>query len=81
LSEEKFDLVKNLIHAIPSELIILNDSTFGCPDCADQGGINIVYNKNGSIKQWKADQDNIRNPEFLHEFRDQINEKIQLLNF
>lgn len=80
LSDAEFNLVKNLIQAIPSELIMLNDSTFGCPDCADQGGINIEYSKNGIVKQWKLDQYNTHNPEFLHEFRDQVNEKIQVLN-
>lgn len=80
LSNEKFNLVKNLINAVPSELIILNDSTFGCPNCADQGGVNVRYHKNGVEKRWVMDQHNDYNPEFLRDFKNEINKKIQLLN-
>ena len=80
LSNDQFDLVKNLPDFFPSNLLNENDKTFGCPDCADQGGIFIQYVKGNSIKSWRIDQSKGQVPSYLHSFMDQINEKIGLIN-
>ena len=41
LPQEDYDLVSDLMDFFPNELLSLADSTFGCPDCADQGGLFI----------------------------------------
>ena len=77
LNYDKFDKVRDL--SIPEEL--LNDPTevFGCPDCADGGGLFIQYSDNGVTKSWRIDQDKNRVPTYLHDFIDDVNEKISML--
>lgn len=52
---EKYYLAKKLIDNFPSYLIDNPDKTFGCPDCADQGGIHIEIKENGRTKRWHFD--------------------------
>ena len=79
LENDKFEQVKNLAEFFPNQL--LNDNNvFGCPDCADGGGLFIQYSENGNIKSWRIDQPKRNVPEYLHNFIDKVNEKIALLN-
>ncbi len=55
LSVEKYDIAKKLIDNFPKYLIDNPDKTFGCPDCADQGGIHIEIQENGKITKWHFD--------------------------
>ena len=80
LDNAKFEQVKDLANHIPSNLLNENESVFGCPDCADQGGLFIEISKNGVKKSWRIDQQKDNVPEYLHNFMDQVNEKIQLIN-
>ena len=73
-------LFKNLSDFIPNELWDESSTTFGCPDCYDQGGIFIKYKNGSNSKNWKIDQTQIDIPTYLHEFIDMVNEKIQLIN-
>lgn len=77
---EKFDLVKDLVTDLPQNLIDSPDSTFGCPDCADQGGIYIEYRKNDVVHKWKIDNDNTPLPAYLQEFKAKVKTKIELIN-
>ena len=77
LSQSKFTLVEDLESFIPQGLIALPDSTFGCPDCADQGGVFIQYAHDGVVQSWRIDQSA---PFFLEDFVDKVNEKITLIN-
>lgn len=45
LSEQKFDLAKDLINSFPADLLKETTNTFGCPDCADGGGLYIEYKR------------------------------------
>lgn len=80
LGNTKFDLVKNLMDYFPDNLLNENDTVFGCPDCADQGGLYIEYNFNGIRKFWIIDQSKGSVPIYLHDFMDKANEKIDLIN-
>lgn len=80
LGSDKFDQVKDLIFSVPDQLLNENDSTFGCPDCLDQGGLLIQYSKNGNLKTWRIDQIKDAVPSYLHDFMDEVNEKIALIN-
>lgn len=55
LPAEKYVLAKKLIDDFPKYLVNNPDKTFGCPDCADQGGIHIEIMENGQITKWHFD--------------------------
>ena len=80
LGADKFDEVKDLALLFPNQLLFESKSTFGCPDCADGGGIFIQYADNGKIQSWRIDQDKDQIPNYLHNFVDKVNEKIALIN-
>jgi len=80
LDNDKFNAVKDLVDFFPNELLTSNETTFGCPDCADGGGLFIQYSKNGTIRNWNIDQTKANVPSYLHSFIDKVNEKIQLIN-
>ena len=80
LPADKFDLVVDLPDDFPTELLEEEDGVFGCPDCADQGGLLIRYAKNGAVRTWRIDQNKNEGPAYLHAFMDRINEKIDLIN-
>ncbi|MEP5339198.1 MAG: hypothetical protein ABJL44_16330 [Algibacter sp.] len=80
LETDKFELAKDLINFLPAELLSDTETTFGCPDCADGGGLFIEYSKNGVIQNWRIDQMQNNVPTYLHDFVDKVNEKIALIN-
>ena len=80
LSNNKFEEVKDLIEFFPNELLKSDKSIFGCPDCADGGGLFIQYSENGKLKTWRIDQDKKNVPSYLHGFIDKVNDKIRIIN-
>jgi hypothetical protein len=80
LENDKFELVKDLIDSLPSELLSNSETTIGCPDCADGGGIFIEFSINGIVKNYTIDQSKNDIPSYLHDFTDKVNEKIDLIN-
>ena len=80
LKNGEYAEVKDLVDFFPSELWNENVTTFGCPDCIDQGGLHIEYKKDGVFKTWRIDQSKNDVPAYLHNFMDKINEKIGLIN-
>ena len=80
LGNNQFEQVKNLIDFFPNQLLNQSETVFGCPDCADGGGIFIQYSENGNVKSWRIDTNKNNVPSYLHNFIDKVNEKIVLLN-
>lgn len=80
LSSEKFVQLKDIIDYFPNKLLNEKDTSFGCPDCRDQGGVFIQYSENGILKSWRIDKNKDVIPEYLHSFIDKVNEKIRLIN-
>lgn len=80
LEHSKFELVKDLKNAIPSQLLDDNTPIFGCPDCADGGGLFIQYSKNGKAQSWRIDKIKSHVPDYLHAFMDQVNANIALIS-
>ncbi len=80
LNKDKFERVNDLIDFFPNELLNTNETVFGCPDCADGGGLFIQYSENGRLKTWRIDQDKENVPSYLYNFIDKVNEKIMLIN-
>ena len=80
LENSKFEKAKNLVDFFPNQLLNENETVFGCPDCADGGGLFIQYSENGNVKSWRIDQRKDNVPNYLHNFIDKVNEKIGLIN-
>ncbi|AYB33842.1 hypothetical protein [Chryseolinea soli] len=79
LSDEKYQLVKDLVNKIPQELLSESSTTIGCPDCADGGGTYIEINSADGKRFWYIDNNNRETPEYLHDFIEEVNEKINQL--
>jgi hypothetical protein len=80
LNNEQFELVNDLADFFPVQLLNESDAVFGCPDCADGGGLFIQFSDNGVLKSWRIDQVQNNVPNYLHDFIDQVNARIVLIN-
>ncbi|MEH6679901.1 MAG: hypothetical protein V7724_05100 [Sediminicola sp.] len=80
LDNALFEEVKDVVDFLPDQLLKDNETVFGCPDCADGGGLFIQYLDNGNLKTWRIDQMKENVPSYLHNFMDKVNEKIALIN-
>lgn len=80
LGNEKFELVKNLQEAIPQKLLETDQERFGCPDCADQGGLLLEICRKGKVNTWAIDQRKSDVPAYLHDIMDTLNEAIATIN-
>ena len=79
LSIDKYYLARVLIDKFPSYLISNPDKTFGCPDCADQGGIHIEIKENGQIKRWHFDTTISNLPAIIQEYVEDVSDVIEKL--
>lgn len=68
LSNEKYNIAKVLAEDIPDYLLNNPDKTFGCPDCADQGGVHVELCKNGETYFWHIDTDISQQPDEIKEY-------------
>ena len=72
--------VNDLPDFFPNQLLNESETVFGCPDCADGGGIFIQYSENGNVTSWRIDQVKSNVSSYLHDFIDKVNEKIGIIN-
>lgn len=79
LSEEKFNLVKDLADDFPTDLLSEKNITIGQPDAGDWGGYYIEYSKNGVHKFWLIDKMTSNVPAKYHAFLSKVEKKIELL--
>lgn len=68
-----------LLAAVPAELYSSEETTFGCPDCADQGGYYISVKKDGEVKTWRIDTQDQSLPAFLLPFHQKLIETFEQL--
>lgn len=80
LDHEKFELVKSLKDNIPFELTQKTNHVIGAPDASDGGGVYFAIVNDRETKFWLIDQFDQNIPEYLRSFKDQINQRIQLIN-
>ena len=80
LERADFERAQELLTVFPDSLLAQPDARFGCPDCRDQGGLYIEYQQGSRRGSWAIDQDQDEVPAYLHDFMDQVNETIRLLN-
>lgn len=79
LSQKEFEQAKDLIDYFPSRLLKERETVFGCPDCADGGGLYIEYNFNGVRRFWSIDKTKTDLPNEFLTFFAIVDEKIALL--
>jgi hypothetical protein len=72
LANSKYVIAKQLFDDMPEYLRNNTDQTFGCPDCADQGGIHIVLFQNGKTESWHIDTNIEQQPEEIRNYVAQV---------
>lgn len=80
LSDEQYELARDLNRYFPHQLLEEEGRVIGQPDAGDWGGLYIEYGYQGERQFWLIDQKKSNLPEYLHVFRDKVNEKIALIN-
>ena len=80
LDQELYYQVKDLEDKIPQEMFDSPQNVYGCPDCADGGGLLIDYRKKGKTRKWALDYTKHELPVQIGKFVDAIHEKIYLIN-
>lgn len=73
LSSTEYDLVKDLINYVPSELFSESDTIIGMPDAYDQGGYYLELRNSVETRFWLIDTDQDNIPSYLHAFTDTLN--------
>lgn len=81
LADSLYEQVADIIDFFPEALLSDSNTTFGCPDCLDQGGIMVqLVIDNDLIGHWRIDRIKTEVPTYLHDFVDEIELKIELIN-
>jgi hypothetical protein len=81
LSDEKFQQLKNIPSSIPSELInyTKDEETFGCPDCADQGGYYLELIREGKKhKTFRIDTNTDQLQDYVKKAAEEIRKAIEV---
>ncbi len=79
-SSEDFALASHLLASFPADLLDEEPEVIGCPDCADQGGLLLVYEINGIKRSWRIDNDRQNVPAVLHPYLTSVDSVLALLN-
>ncbi len=83
LSQQKFELVKDLVDFFPEGLYDEPVNVIGIPDGGDWGGVYVEISHNGGSEKtgfWLLDQMDNNMPQVYNDFVDKVNEKIALIN-
>ncbi|MEH0156018.1 hypothetical protein V6R21_17860 [Limibacter armeniacum] len=72
LPSESYEMAKILLAEFPSALLNETDSIFGCPDCADQGGIFIRYSYGDKTRTFRIDTNDNDLPEYLIPYSNKV---------
>lgn len=64
----------------PEALLAETETTFGCPDCYDQGGYYLEYKNGNTSDFWIFDTNLADVPAYMQEYLELIKEKIELIN-
>lgn len=79
LSADKYELVKNIFNDIPSDLLVNESATLGCPDCADGGGVYLEIKTSTLNRTYYIDNVKTNIPEYLHSLVDEVHAKVASL--
>ena len=72
LEQEKLDLAKSLLEDFPQFLLNNKNMVFGCPDCADQGGIHLFLNTETEKLFWHIDTNVDNQPAEIRDYLKQV---------
>ncbi len=80
LSNAKYELAIDLIHQFPGELKENVNLVIGMPDAYDQGGIYVEIMEGDKTYYWLIDRDTRNIPEYLHDWVNLVQERIDQIN-
>ncbi len=80
LSDDDFAVAEALLISLPDDLYYAETTTFGCPDCHDQGAYYVEIKKEGVVKSWVLDPDADAIPAFLVPFRQRLKDALDTLD-
>jgi len=55
LSNTKYQIAEEMLSTFPSDLLNSDKDIYGCPDCADQGGVYLETGKGNETRKWRID--------------------------
>ncbi len=58
-----------VLAAFPAELFAQPSGSFGCPDCADQGGFLVELTRDGDVQRWLIDTDDTPEAPYLEPYK------------
>ncbi len=58
LSEADYLIAEELANTFPSDLTDSDKEVYGCPDCADQGGVYLELKQGDNTRKWRIDTRN-----------------------
>jgi len=81
LDTTRMRIAQTLLAAIPTELTLDTNKTFGCPDCRDQGGIYLEVYKSGVKHKYVIDPDNTSDQSAaVISFKNKVDTVLQSIN-
>jgi hypothetical protein len=75
LPAEQYEIVKDLPGSIPAQLLDVEETTLGCPDCADGGGLYVETIVDDTKRYWYIDN-TLNEPAYLRPFIELVNARI-----
>jgi hypothetical protein len=76
LSNELHEMARVLLEEVPIQLTENSNQVFGCPDCADQGGLHLRIRDGGTDRNFRFDLQNSENPEHLRSYLRKVNQVV-----
>lgn len=79
LDDAIYEETKDLMDAIPYDILKSHDTVIGQPDAGDWGGIYLEVSIDGEVEYWLIDKMEVNLPENLKAFVAKVNEKLLYL--
>ncbi len=81
LGNDEFLIAETLFDDFPEDLFDETETTLGCPDCADQGGIFLEIKRGSDDRRyWYIDNSQNALPTYLHAYTDKIKSVIDQID-
>jgi hypothetical protein len=69
LEAKSVNKAKELLKALPKELLAVDAENIGCPNCVDQGGFYVeIKIKGQELQYWRIDMFEQARPDYLKDF-------------
>lgn len=79
LETSKYEMAKELVDLFPNELLESEKRTYGCPDCADQGGFYLALKEGDTENIWFIDTANNEQSQIIIDYKNKAWEIMQAL--